>query len=76
MDSALLWLWCRLAAIALIRILAWELPYAVGVALKILKKKKENRLPFNPEEASIFRALLLDPTLLMLRAWPFTVEKG
>ena len=33
-DPVLLWLWCRLAAAALIRPLAWELPYAVGAALK------------------------------------------
>ena len=30
-DSTLLWLWCRPAAAAPIRPLAWELPYAVGV---------------------------------------------
>ena len=36
-DLALLWLWCRPVVIALIRPLAWEPPYAVGVALK--KKK-------------------------------------
>ena len=35
-----LWLWCRPAATALVRPLAWEFPYAVGVALK--KKKKES----------------------------------
>ena len=34
-DPALLWLWCRLAAAALIGPLAWELPYAEGAALKI-----------------------------------------
>ena len=33
-DLALLWLWYRLAAVALIRPLAWEPPYAAGVALK------------------------------------------
>ena len=33
----LLWLWRRLAAVALIRPLAWEPPYAVGAALE--KKK-------------------------------------
>ena len=33
-----LWLWCRPAAAALIRPLAWELPYATGVALKRKKK--------------------------------------
>ena len=39
-DLALLWLWCRLAAVALIPPLAWGLPYAEGVALKKRKKKK------------------------------------
>ena len=34
LDLALLWLWYRLAAIASIRPLAQELPYATGVALK------------------------------------------
>ena len=40
LDPVLLWLWWRLAAVALIQSLAWELPYAMGVALK---KKKEGR---------------------------------
>ena len=34
LDSELLWLWCMPAATALIRPLAWELPYVAGVALK------------------------------------------
>ena len=38
---ALLWLWHRSAAAALIQPLAWELPYAVGVGLKRQKKKKK-----------------------------------
>ena len=33
-NLAWLWLWHRPAAAALIHPLAWELPYAVGVALK------------------------------------------
>ena len=33
-DVALLWLWCRLEAVAPILPLAWEPPYAMGVALK------------------------------------------
>ena len=37
-DLALLWPWCRLAAAALIGPIAWELPYAMGVALKIIRK--------------------------------------
>ena len=39
-DAALLWLWCRPAATALIRPLAWEPPYAEGAALEKTKKKK------------------------------------
>ena len=38
-DLALLWLWYRTAAIAPIRPLAWERPYASGVALKEKKTK-------------------------------------
>ena len=33
-DPALLSLWCRLAAIALIKPLAWESSYMAGVALR------------------------------------------
>ena len=40
LDPALLWLWCRPAAAAPIRPLAWEPPYATGAALK--KKKTKN----------------------------------
>ena len=44
-DPALLWLWRRLAAVAPIRPLAWELPYASGVALKSKQvRKKENQI--------------------------------
>ena len=42
-DAALLWLWCRPAATASIRPLAWELPYAAGAALKGLKTKKKKK---------------------------------
>ena len=38
------WLWSRLTAEAQIRLLAWELPYATGVALKSRKKKKKKRI--------------------------------
>ena len=40
LDLSWLWLWCRLAAVAPVRPLAWELPYAAGAALKRRKKKK------------------------------------
>ena len=39
LDPTLLWLWHRQAAAAVIQPLAWELPYAAGVALKRPKKK-------------------------------------
>ena len=38
-DPTMLWLWRKPAAVALIRPPAWELPYALGVALKSKKKK-------------------------------------
>ena len=41
LDLALLWLWYRLEAVALIRPLAWEPPYVAGEAVKSKKKKKE-----------------------------------
>ena len=39
LNLALLWLWCRLAAAALIQPLAWELPCATSVALKWGEKR-------------------------------------
>ena len=42
-DPALLWLWCRPAATAPVRPLAWELPYAMGVTLNRQKKKKKKK---------------------------------
>ena len=41
-DPELLWLWCRLAAVA--PTLAWEPPYAKAVALK---KQKQNKTKQN-----------------------------
>ena len=42
-DLALLWLWPRPAATALIRHLGWEPPYATGVALQRQKKKEKKK---------------------------------
>ena len=39
-DPALLWLWCRPAAVAPIRPLAWEPPYVSGAAPKSKKTQK------------------------------------
>ena len=46
LDPVLLWLWCRLAAVALILPLAWEPLYAMGVALKRQKPKKKKNPGF------------------------------
>ena len=43
LDLALLWLWCRLAATAPIRPLAWEPQYATGAALKSKKEKRKKK---------------------------------
>ena len=40
-DLALLWWWCRVAAVALIRPLAWELPYVSDVASKAKQTNKK-----------------------------------
>ena len=45
-DPALLWLWCRPAAVAPIRPLAWEPPYAAGVALEKDKKTKKKSIKY------------------------------
>ena len=47
LDPALLWLWLRPVAIAPIQPLAWELPYAVGAALKKDQKKVNEYLFFS-----------------------------
>ena len=43
LDPASLWLWCRLAAVAQIQPLAWELLYALGEEEERRKKKEERR---------------------------------
>ena len=42
-DLVLLWLWRRPAATILIKPLAWEPSYAMGVALKRQKTKKKKK---------------------------------
>ena len=44
-DSALLWLWRRLAAVAPIRPLAWEPQYAAGTAQEMAKSQKKKLFP-------------------------------
>ena len=46
-DPALLWLWCRLAAIAPVGPLAWESAYAMGVALENRQRQKKKSIYIN-----------------------------
>ena len=41
-DLSWLWLWPRPAAVALTQPLAWELPYAVGAAIKSNNNNNNN----------------------------------
>ena len=43
-DLVLLWLWCSLATVAPIRLLAWELPDGADVTLKKEKQRVKNRV--------------------------------
>ena len=43
LDPTLLWLWCRPAAIAPIRPLAWEPPYAAGAAQEKAERPKKKK---------------------------------
>ena len=47
-DPALLWLWHRPVATALIKPLDWEPPYALEKAKRPKKKKKDNRCLSRP----------------------------
>ena len=42
-DPALLWLWRRLVATALIRPLTWEPPYAAGATQEMAKRPKKKK---------------------------------
>ena len=43
-NPELLWLWCRLGAVAPIQPLSWDPPYAASTALKSKKKKGKPQL--------------------------------
>ena len=61
-DPELLWLWHRLAAIALIRPLAWEPPYAAGAALK--KTKTKNQKTVSPLSAHLLSRKARFPSIV------------
>ena len=51
-EMALLWLWLRLAATALIGPLAWKPPYATGVALEKTKRQTHMRAHTHTHKSS------------------------
>ena len=58
-DLALLWLWFRPAAVALIQPLAWEVPCSVGTALKRL---------------TIIIIIIIIITIIIIWRWKVTEE--
>ena len=65
-SPVLLWLWCRPAAIAAIRPLAWEQPYAMGVALKRKReKKKESERKEKKSHRSTMRGTVVCPVAVL-----------
>ena len=60
-DPSLLWLWYRPAAVALSRLLAWELPYVAGATLKSKKTKKKKKA--KPKTKKTIKHLNQDPCL-------------
>jgi len=73
LDLALLWLWCRPAATAPIRPLAWEPPYTEGATLK--SKNKERRkwrssLVEQEVKDAVILLLWLGPQLCGFDPWP------
>ena len=71
LDSAWLRLWCRPAAAAPIRLLAWELPHAAGAALKSQKKKKKSMCKREPDWETNGAGIFL-PGL----SWPSELSPG
>ena len=61
LDPVWLWLWCRLAAAALIRPLVWEPPYAEGAALGEKKKEleEEGGMGISWRRSSFFKSMVV-----------------
>ena len=59
LDPELLWLWCRPAAAAPIPPLAWETPYAVGMALEKAKTQKTKKKKKKENVVHMHRGILL-----------------
>ena len=67
-DLALLWLWCKPVATALIWSLAWEPPYALGVAVKSRKEKKKRNVHWR-NGSKLFRKLYCAFFIVIVGFW-------
>ena len=56
LDPLWLWLWCRPAATAVIRPLAWEPPYFTGAALK--KQNQTNKQKTNAPKECMYICMM------------------
>jgi len=76
-DPALLWLWRRLAATAPIQPLAWEPPYAAGVAQEMAKsQKKKKKMKWQPMEwMKIFTNHISDKGLIFKLCKELTTQQ-
>ena len=61
-DPALLWLWCRPAATALIGPLAWEAPYAAGAAQEMAKGQKKKQKQNQKQKFTKWKQMTSDET--------------
>ena len=55
----LLWLWCRPSTVAPILFLAWEPPFATGVAIKIKIKKNWGEDETQPMIVCLLHSILV-----------------
>ena len=72
-DLASLWLWRRPAAIAPIRPLDWEPPYASGATLEKAKRQKQKQ---NKTECSVSKWFLFLPETWEIFLWYLLWETG
>ena len=75
-DLALLWLWCRLVAAALIGPIAWEPPYANGVVLKRRKDVVRIQCDDGWQVPGIQQGLNAEAPIFVRKAEPSRVPEG
>lgn len=69
LDLVLLWLWCRPAVVAPIQTLAWELPHAMGAALKTNKQINKYHLSWGSLLVQWVKNPVLSLLWLQLQLW-------